>query len=70
MTRGVLELLPKTQHAFSLITKSCLVESDLALIEPMARQSLAAVDLSITTLERALARAMDLRTASAGRARA
>ena len=52
------------QHAFSLITKSSLVERDLDLIAPMAERSLAAVYVSITTLDAELARKLEPRAAA------
>ncbi len=64
ITRAVIEVLAQSRHAFSLITKSALVERDLDLIAPMARQRLAAAYVSITTLDPALARIMEPRAAS------
>jgi DNA repair photolyase len=64
ITRSVLEVLSEHRHAFSLITKSALVERDLDLIAPMARQRLAAAYVSITTLDNGLARLMEPRAAS------
>lgn len=64
ITRGILELLAETAHPFSIVTKSALVLRDLDLIEPMARSGRAAVFVSITTLDRALARSMEPRAAA------
>jgi len=64
ITRAVVEVLAEHRHAFSVITKSALVERDLDLIAPMAGERLAAVYVSITTLEPALARVMEPRAAS------
>ncbi len=64
ITRGVIEVLSEAQHAFSIITKSSLVERDIDLIAPMAQQRLAAVYVSITTLDGALARALEPRAAA------
>jgi DNA repair photolyase len=64
ITRSVIEVLSEAQHAFSIITKSSLVERDIDLIAPMAQQRLAAVYVSITTLDGALARAMEPRAAA------
>jgi hypothetical protein len=50
ITRGVIEVMAEHRHAFSVITKSALVERDLDLIAPMAAERLAAVYVSITTL--------------------
>lgn len=67
ITRKVVEVLSQSGHAFSLITKSSLVERDLDLIAPMAQQRLAAAYVSITTLDPALARIMEPRAASPAR---
>jgi DNA repair photolyase len=64
ITRAVVEVLAEHRHAFSVITKSSLVERDLDLIAPMAGQRLAAVYVSITTLDPALARVMEPRAAA------
>jgi len=64
ITRSVIELLSESRHAFSVITKSSLVERDLDLIAPMAEARLAAAYVSITTLDNDLARVMEPRAAS------
>jgi DNA repair photolyase len=64
ITRAVVEVLAEHQHAFSVITKSALVERDLDLIAPMARERLAAVYVSITTLDPELARVLEPRAAA------
>ncbi len=64
ITRAVIEVLAEHQHAFSVITKSALVERDLDLIAPMAAQNLAAVYVSITTLDPQLARILEPRAAA------
>jgi DNA repair photolyase len=64
ITRAVFEVLAEHRHAFSVITKSALVERDLDLIAPLAAERLVAVYISITTLEPALARVMEPRAAS------
>ena len=64
ITRSVIEVLSEHHHPFSLITKSAGVERDLDLIAPMAKRNLAAVYVSITTLDAALARVMEPRAAS------
>lgn len=61
ITRGVLEVLHRSRHPFSLVTKSSLVERDLDLIAPMAASGLAAVYVSVTTLDGDLARRMEPR---------
>ena len=64
ITRGVIEVLAEHRHAFSLITKSALVERDLDLMAPMAAQQLCAAYVSITTLDDHLARVMEPRAVS------
>ena len=64
LTRSLIEVLAEHRHPFSLVTKSAGVERDLDLIAPMARAKLAAVYVSITTLDPALARVMEPRAAS------
>ena len=64
ITREVIAVCSEFRHPFSLITKSSGVERDIDLIAPMAAQNLAAVYVSITTLDPALARVMEPRAAS------
>ena len=64
ITRAVLEVLWEHRHPVGIVTKSSLVLRDLDLLAPMARQNLAAVFLSITTLDRGLARTMEPRAAA------
>ncbi|MBL8351233.1 MAG: PA0069 family radical SAM protein [Burkholderiaceae bacterium] len=64
ITRQVIEVCREFRHPFSLITKSAGVERDLDLIAPMAADRLAAVYVSITTLDPALARVMEPRAAA------
>jgi len=64
VTRSVIEVLAEARHAFSIITKSSLVERDLDLIAPLAAQRLAAVYVSITTLDPELARKLEPRACS------
>ncbi len=64
ITRSVIEVLSEARHPFSVITKSSLVERDLDLIAPMAQERMAAVYVSITTLQRELARTLEPRAAA------
>jgi DNA repair photolyase len=64
LTRSVIELMHETNHAFSLVTKSSGVERDLDLIAPMAAQGLAAVYVTITTLDSELTRKLEPRAAA------
>lgn len=62
--RQILEVLAETRHPVSIVTKSALVERDIDLLATMAEQGLAAVFLSITTLDKKLARKLEPRAAS------
>ena len=64
LTRSVIEVMREARHPFSLITKSSGVERDLDLLAPLAAQSLAAVYVTSTTLDAALARRMEPRAAA------
>jgi DNA repair photolyase len=64
ITRSVIEVLSEHRHPFSLVTKSSGIERDLDLVAPMAARQLAAVYVSITTLDGRLARIMEPRAAS------
>jgi DNA repair photolyase len=67
ITRAVIEVLAEARHPFSIITKSALVERDLDLIAPLARDNLVAVYVSITTLQPALARTLEPRATAPAR---
>ena len=64
ITRSVIEVMAECRHPFSLVTKSSGVERDLDLIAPMAAQRLAAVYVSVTSLDAQLARIMEPRAAA------
>jgi len=64
VTRSILEVLATCEHPFSIVTKSALVERDLDLIVPMAAKRMARVFVSITTLDRELARKLEPRAAA------
>ncbi|HJS02577.1 MAG TPA: PA0069 family radical SAM protein [Variovorax sp.] len=64
LTRSVIELLQEVRHPFGLVTKSSAVERDLDVIAPMAAQHLAAVYVTITTLDGELARKLEPRAAA------
>ena len=61
VTRAVLEVLAKANHPVGIVTKSNLVLRDLDIIAPMAAKGLAKVYISVTTLDRDLARRMEPR---------
>jgi DNA repair photolyase len=64
LTRALIGVLAEARHAFSIVTKSALVERDLDLIAPMAQARLAAVYVSLTTLDADLARRLEPRAAA------
>ena len=64
ITRSVLEVLAACEHPFTIVTKGALVERDVDLIAPMAAKGMARVYLSITTLDRTLARTLEPRAAA------
>ena len=78
--RRILEVLSAANHPVGIVTKSALVLRDLDLLSSMAERGLVKVALSVTTLDRKLARAMEPRAstpdkqarhaAAAGRCRA
>ena len=64
VTRSVLEVLQAFNHPFNIVTKSAMVVRDLDIIAPMASRGLAKVAISVTTLDRRLARRMEPRAAT------
>lgn len=66
-TRSVLEVLQRFNHPLSIITKSVLIARDADILGAMGREGLAAALVSITTLDRKLARAMEPRASTPAR---
>lgn len=64
LTRALIEVLQQARHPFALVTKSSGVERDLDLLAPMASRRLAAVYVTVTTLDAELARALEPRAAA------
>ncbi len=64
ITRQVIEVLAECEHPLTMVTKSALVERDLDLLAPMAAKNLAKVFVTVTTLDRQLARRLEPRAAS------
>lgn len=67
ITRQILEVLSRCDHPVTIVTKSALVLRDLDILAPMAAKGLARVALSVTTLDRDLARRMEPRAATPAR---
>ncbi|WP_426028538.1 PA0069 family radical SAM protein [Brevundimonas sp. TWP2-3-4b2] len=63
-TRSMLEVLQRFRHPFSIITKSVLITRDVDILGAMAAEGLASACVSITTLDRGLARAMEPRAST------
>ncbi|PDT16260.1 radical SAM protein [Rhizobium sp. J15] len=62
--RGILEVLNKANHPVSIVTKSAMILRDLDILQEMAKKNLVRVGISVTTLDRKLARAMEPRAAT------
>src|SRR5207244_13141124 len=64
VTRSILEVLARARHPVTVITKSALVLRDLDLLTQLARQGLATVGMSFTSLDNELKRTLEPRAAS------
>lgn len=64
VTRDILEVLTRTRHPLTIITKSAMVLRDLDLLVDLARDELVSVAISITTLSVETKRSLEPRTAS------
>jgi DNA repair photolyase len=62
--REILEVLEARNHPVGIVTKSALVTRDIDILARMAEKGLAKVALSVTTLDRKLARTMEPRAAT------
>ena len=67
ITRSLLEVLQRFNHPLSIITKSALIARDADILAPMGQAGLARAFVSVTTLDRRLARAMEPRAATPDR---
>ena len=61
ITRCILEVLRDFRHPVAIVTKSPLILRDIDILSDMARMGLAKAALSVTTLDRKLARMMEPR---------
>jgi len=61
ITRQILEVLREFRHPVGIVTKSPLILRDIDILSEMAEMGLARVALSVTTLDRKLARMMEPR---------
>ncbi|HEY5810344.1 MAG TPA: PA0069 family radical SAM protein [Povalibacter sp.] len=64
VTRSILEVLARYRHPFSIITKSSMIERDIDLLAPLARDGLVLALVSVTTLNIELKRTLEPRTAA------
>ncbi|WP_457154158.1 PA0069 family radical SAM protein [Mesorhizobium sp. P5_C1] len=62
--REILEVLEARGHPVGIVTKSALVMRDIDILSRMAERGLAKVALSVTTLDRMLARTMEPRAST------
>ena len=67
ITRSILEVLREFRHPVAIVTKSPLILRDLDILSDMARMDLIKAALSVTTLDRRLARAMEPRAGTPAR---
>ncbi|KZX92724.1 MAG: PA0069 family radical SAM protein [Sulfitobacter sp.] len=59
--RDCLEVLSEFNHPVAIVTKGSLIERDIDILSDMAKRSLAAVGISVTTLDAKLSRLMEPR---------
>jgi len=64
VTRSILEVLREFGHPVTIVTKGALIQRDIDILSDMAREKLAVVTVSVTTLDRDLARTMEPRAAT------
>lgn len=64
ITRGILEVLERAKHPVGIVTKSAGILSDIDILARMAEQGLAKVAISVTSLDRKVARVMEPRAAT------
>ena len=62
--RSILEVLRDFRHPVTIVTKGALIQRDIDILAEMAALRLACVTVSVTTLDRALARVMEPRAAT------
>lgn len=65
--RGLLEVLAEHRHPVAVVTKGTLIERDIDILGDMGRRGLARVGISLTTLDRDLARRMEPRVPAPAR---
>jgi DNA repair photolyase len=64
LMRGILEVLERFNHPVGIVTKSALILRDIDILSRMAARGLVKVRISVTTLDRDLARTMEPRAST------
>jgi DNA repair photolyase len=64
LTRAALELLAECHHPCTIVTKNALVERDLDILVPMAREQLVQVLVSVNSLDNRLAAKLEPRASA------
>lgn len=64
ITRSLLQVMHEYKNPVGIITKNSLIERDIDILGEMAKDNLAAVNLSVTTLNEQLRKRMEPRTSS------
>jgi DNA repair photolyase len=64
LTRRILEIMDRTSHPVSIVTKSALVLRDVDLLASLAARGLVKVFVSVTSLDHRLSRRMEPRAAT------
>lgn len=64
LMREILEVLEKTNHPVGIVTKSALVLRDVDILSRMAEKGLAKVALSVTSLDKDIARTLEPRASA------
>lgn len=67
IARSLFEVAAKYDQPVTIVTKNSLVERDLDILAPMAEKGLAAVFVSVTTLDNQLSRRMEPRASAPAR---
>lgn len=64
LTRDILKVLQRAEHPVTIVTKSSLVTRDIDILSGMAKQNLANVVISVTTLDATLSRKLEPRASA------
>lgn len=67
ITRSIFEVLLETRHPSFIITKSALIERDLDLLVPLAKDNLLGVTITLVTLDQGISRFLEPRTSAPSR---